>query len=741
MCRPGRGYPRRVFEIPSVAPTSEAPTPGGGTRFRADVEGLRAVAIAAVVGYHVGLPFLPGGFVGVDVFFVISGFLITGLLVREVTTTGRVSLTRFWARRARRLLPAATLVLAVVTGLAYFVLPALDHGIVGADVVSAAFYVSNMRSAVQATDYLASDANPSPVLHFWSLGVEEQFYLVWPLLILVTALVLARRRRRIAIESAGDWRVSRLHLAVVLVVLAVASFALSLRLTERIEPWAFFGMPTRAWEFAVGGLVAIGTAGLSRLPALVRRASGVLGIAVLVGSVALINAEVPYPGTAALWPVLATGVIIASGSAPSDHGGGAPRLLSWWPMRALGRLSYSWYLWHWPALVLTASLWGVMGVPARVVVALLALVPSALAYRFIERPLHHHPALVRSTRGSLGLGGSLSAAAAIVGLVLMVFPGGGALASATALPTAADEQVGRGPASTAGPDEPANAGSGTGEATASPAAIVWPTGALTPTPATARADLPIIYGDGCHLTAPAVAYPPCHFGDTQSKITIVLFGDSHAAQWFPTLEAIAIEHHWLVVSRTKSGCPAPDVTIYQRNLKRAYDECDTWRASVLAELSGPDKPTLVIATGTRTESLVDRSTGDRMAASAAGAEWKAGWTRTLAAFAASDVHVAVLRDTPWPGADIPVCVSSHLSAPRVCDVALDALDSPAYDIEMTAGSPTAHGVDLTDILCDSRGCPATLGKYLVYRDTSHLTATFARALTPYLYRALAPLLP
>jgi hypothetical protein len=124
---------------------------------------------------------------------------------------------------------------------------------------------------------------------------------------------------------------------------------------------------------------------------------------------------------------------------------------------------------------------------------------------------------------------------------------------------------------------------------------VWPTGALTPTPATARADLPIIYGDGCHLTAPAVAYPPCHFGDTQSKITIVLFGDSHAAQWFPTLEAIAIEHHWLVVSRTKSGCPAPDVTIYQRNLKRAYDECDTWRASVLAELSGPDKPTRVIA--------------------------------------------------------------------------------------------------------------------------------------------------
>ena len=728
-----------------TAPTLDAGR--SGTRpswaFRPDVEGLRAVAIAAVVGYHVGLPLFGGGFVGVDVFFVISGFLITGLLVQEATSTGRVSLTRFWARRARRLLPAATLVLGLVALVSWFVIPEIDHGTTGLDVTAAALYVANMRFAGQATDYLASDAAPSPVLHFWSLGVEEQFYVVWPLLVIATTALVLWRRRTTSGSLDPVRPLRRGPLALVLAGLGVVSFLVSLRLTARVEPWAFFGMPTRAWEFAIGGLVSIGATALVRLPVGVRRGLGWLGALVLLGSVALLSSDLPYPGTAALWPVLGTAAVIASGAHAGDRGSGVTHLLSWWPMRALGRLSYSWYLWHWPVLVLAASVWGDLGMWDRLGLALLALVPSALAYRVVERPLHHLPVLVASSRRSLALGATLSAAAALAGVALALAPGGGALASGLVIPTGADEQTGRGPAALAAA-QPAPSASSTPAAGVAPSTVpvagvvVWPTGPLTPSPSRARGDLPVIYADGCHLSKPATSHGTCAFGDTASSTDVVLLGDSHAAQWFPALETLAKAKHWRLLVRTKSGCPAPDVTIFDRALKRPYDECDTWRAAVLAEIARTH-PALVVAAGTRTDSLVDRSSGSLIDPARAPGEWQAGWARTLGALSAAGVHVAVLRDTPWPGRDVPACVQQHRADPSACDLARSALDSPAYDIGTTTRFAGAHGVDLTSVICLATRCPVTLGKYLVYRDTSHLTATFARALAPYLGQQLAPL--
>jgi len=709
--------------------------PASGRRsfaFRPDVEGLRAVAIAAVVGYHVGLPLFSGGFVGVDVFFVISGFLITGLLVQEATATGHVSLARFWARRARRLLPAATLVLVVVAIASWFAIPAIDHETAGYDITASALYVANIRFAFQATDYLASDAAPSPVLHFWSLGVEEQFYVVWPLLIIVTAAFVTWRRRT---AHATRRAVSRGPLAAVLAVLGVASFLLSLRLTARVEPWAFFSMPTRAWEFALGGLVSIGAVELVRLPLVARRALGWAGGVVLLGSVVLLTNELPYPGTAALWPVLATAAIIAAGAA-GGRPAGVGAALSWPPMRALGRLSYSWYLWHWPFLVLAASVWGDLSVLAKSGLALVALVPSALAFRFVERPLHHLPSLVASSARSLRLGAALSGGAALAGVALALSSGGGALASGLVVPVGADEQTGRGPAQLAPSGSPST-GAGSGPAPTA-AAVVWPTGALTPDPSKARADLPVIYSDGCHLSNARTTYATCAFGDTASKTVVVLIGDSHAAQWFPTMETIATARHWRLLTRTKSGCPAPDVTIFSRSVKRAYDECDTWRAAVLAEIASTH-PALVVAAGTRTDSLVDRATGQRIDPSKAGAEWQAGWVRTLTGLATDGVTTAVLRDTPWPGRDVPSCVQQHRANPSACDLSRSALDAAAYDVGTVKGIATAHAVDITPLLCDASRCPVTLGKYLVYRDTSHLTATFATALAPYLGAKLVAL--
>jgi hypothetical protein len=273
--------------------------------------------------------------------------------------------------------------------------------------------------------------------------------------------------------------------------------------------------------------------------------------------------------------------------------------------------------------------------------------------------------------------------------------------------------------------------------------ITWPTGTLTPDPTAARADLPKIYANGCHLPRGDIAPKDgCAFGDTGSATTVVLIGDSHAASWFPALEKLAERNKWRLLSWTKSGCPAPDVTVYQRKLSRPYDECDAWRATVLDRLTSSDKPALVVAAGTRTESLVDRASGTPLEGTGrSGAEWQAGWDRTLARLTGAGVRVAVMRDTPWPGKDMAVCVGQNRSNPSACDVTRDALDDTKYDVGMAGKHDGATGVDLSDVICDKDRCPATHGKYLVYRDTDHLTATFSAALAPYLNTQLVPLLP
>ncbi|MCX6459168.1 MAG: acyltransferase family protein [Actinobacteria bacterium] len=695
--------------------------------FRPDVEGLRAIAILLVVGYHAGLPFIPGGFIGVDVFFVISGFLITGLLVAEAHRSGHVALASFWARRARRLLPAAVLVLVVVALVSWFVIPAIDHELVGGDIVAASLYVSNIRFAAQATDYLGAGRAESPVLHFWSLGVEEQFYLVWPLLVLAVAAYLVKRAAR------GE-RLFR-TLAIVLAVIGVLSFIASLRLTTTAEPWAFFGTPTRAWEFAVGGLIAIGAASGFALGRQVRAVVGIVGVVVLLAAAVRINADMPYPGTAAIWPVLGTGLLLVAGTRrPDDAPVATDTMLGAWPMRSIGRLSYSWYLWHWPVLVLVAAWLGPQSVLARTALVILALIPAALAFRFIEKPIHHAPSLMASPRKSLVLGGVLSLFGVVAGLMLWSLQGGGAFASTAVVATASESDTVRTPTSTASASpvpQPSKA-----------VALAPPkTGsAITPAPSKARADLPSIYGDDCHLPITATAGGACVFGDTTSKTTIALIGDSHAAQWFPALDAAGKRNHWKIVARTKSGCAAPDVTFYLRSQERPYTECDEFRAAMHADLTGPNKPDLVLATSTQTESLVDRASGERLSGAAAQQEWKDGWKRTLATFSKAGVPVVVLRDTPWPGTDMAKCVSQHLDDPSACDLSTSTLSPTSFDIDLVTGFAGVTAIDLTDALCSGTTCPAVIGKYLVYRDDSHLTATYATALATRLAEALKPLL-
>jgi peptidoglycan/LPS O-acetylase OafA/YrhL len=368
----------------------EAGTAPGDRAFRPDVEGLRAVAVGAVVLYHAAVPHMAGGFVGVDVFFVVSGFVITGLLLRERARYGKTRLLAFYGRRSRRILPAATLVIIVTVLSSYHWLGFIAGDSTARVARSASLFFANFHFISAGTNYLSSQQPPSLLQNFWSLSVEEQFYLLYPTLFIVAALT---------------WRRAsfRLKLTGLLVCSIAASLTWSIVQTQSNATTAYFSPFTRAWELALGALVAVWSPQLAKLA---RPAAGVVtwvGLAGIVAAVVAYNDTTRYPGVSVVLPVVSTALVVAGGAAQPKLG--AERLLHLRGFQWMGKLSYSLYLWHWPVLILVAQH---DGHPLTVVDSLLwvlvALALSVASYVAVENPIRHWKFLTVSGLRSISLG-------------------------------------------------------------------------------------------------------------------------------------------------------------------------------------------------------------------------------------------------------------------------------------------------------------------------------------------------
>ncbi|WP_138735628.1 acyltransferase family protein [Modestobacter excelsi] len=710
---------------PAGSPTELGPGGPGARGFRPDIEGLRAVAVLAVVLFHAGVPGLDGGFVGVDVFFVVSGFLITGLLWHEVAGTGGVRLARFFGARARRLLPAATLALVATAVAAACVLPPLAARTVLGDAVASALYVGNYRLALRGTDYLAADAPPSPFQHYWSLGVEEQFYLFWPVLMIVTAwaarTVLRRRAARGALPVAP--------FVVVLVVVALGSLPTSLSWTVTSPPWAFFSLPSRAWELAVGGLVALTAGSGRRLPAATAAVAGWAGLALVVDSCIRFGEATPYPGVAALAPVLGTALVLIAGGGTVRWGVGT--VLAVAPLRALGRCSYSWYLWHWPALLLVpAALGHDLPLAGRLAVAAGSGVLAVLTRRLVEDPIRFAAPLRQAPGRSLLLGGGLTATGVAVAVIAMItFPppvGTGAVADAPSLQAAG----------AAGDQEPAPPSVDpadalvhdlTGQVQAAVAASVdvGPVPAnLTPSLADAPDDKPEVFVNGCVRSWLYIGQGECASAVTTSPTTVALVGDSHAAMWQPAMEQVATQRGWRLETMTKVTCPLLDLPITSPYLGREYTECEQWRGQVLDRLRAEHPALIVLATAHHYGADFGFTVGDR--------QWTDALTRTVPQLRATGATVLVLGAVPSPRMNAPTCLSGHLDSAAACGLprarALDDAGTAAEAVATAAGG--GQYADISALFCTADRCPVVIGDLLVFRDDNHISVEYAQWLAP-----------
>ncbi|MBY8849552.1 acyltransferase family protein [Saccharothrix longispora] len=669
--------------------TTTEPAEGNARRFRPELQGLRGVAAVLVVVYHVWLGRVSGG---VDVFFLISGFLVTAQLLRAASGDG-IAYAAHWARTVKRLFPAALTVLAVVTAASVVLLPEYTWFQTIREVVASALYVENWRLAADSADYFSQHNEASVVQHFWSLSIQGQFYLVWPLLVGLLAVVA----RRAGLE------LRRVLTACLLLVFA-ASLAFSVHLTAANQPLAYFHSLTRVWEFALGGLLALALQAVV-VPVAARFALGWLGLAGLVACGLVLTVGTVFPGYLALWPTLCGAAVLAGGASGSRFG--ADRLLGSRPLRELGDLSYALYLWHWPVLVfyLVVRDREEVGPLGGGVVIGLSVLLAAATRRFVEEPVR------RSSIGVASPWGAYRLAAVLMVPVLL---------GAWGWQVASERKAAHQARFVDDLDHP-------GAMAREPGFEYW--GAEDVSIAPPLVSLPLdfawIEGSTCapseHNDEVRLCRSPV---DGVPEKRIVVVGDSHMQQFLAPLGPIARQRNWEVTSVLKGGCPFSS----DSELMPGDPDCLRWNADVLAELLVL-RPDLVLANGTR-----DVRVGlTEVTPPGFVAHW-----RTLAE---AGIRVAAVRDNPRFAFSPSLCAAEHgPEAPRcgAPKAELYAADPPYALLDDVPG--TVSFLDFSDYYCTADFCPPVIGNVFVYLDDNHVTATYQGTMSAVVERALEDLL-
>ncbi|MBM0105641.1 acyltransferase [Steroidobacter sp. S1-65] len=643
-------------------------------RFREDIEGLRGFAILAVVVFHFGVEVFPGGFVGVDIFFVIAGYLITGMLLGELERTRTVDLWRFYGRRAQRSLPLALVVSVVTLLLVLLFLSPAEQTSAANGALAASLYASNLWFMTLLPDYFAPESIFNPFLHTWALSAAAQFYLVWPVLLLLL----------------WRWRPSVRNMAVAMTVLTLLSFALCLWLSYRKQSWAFYASPTRAWEFGVGALAALRPVTDWARRSRVAVPIGWLGLAVLCATVLLLTADARFPGWIALVPVLATAAILISGV--SDQPGGPAKILKLSWMQWLGKRSYAIYLWHWPIVMFARVL--DLGDHAMTIAicSALAVICAAISFRWLERPMRSSAWLAAKPMRAIAVGAMLIA----TGVLIAVSAGQVArMFSAQPVHAALIRSISEEPLASGSPQR-------------------------------------------CLIMFKYAAPVSCTFGASESPKTVVLFGDSHADQWSTPLAQLASEQGWRLVTFLKATCSVADIVDYNPRSRRYWPECAEWRARAIDDIQQLQPDLVILSqmsngfiqgpwtsrgryavTYEQWEAGLRRSLQRLRAANV-----PVLLLRDSPLPRANMGHCvgrARWRGTSESSCDVPISIA--------IDPALTALESAV------AASTGAIFADLTTRFCDEHTCPAVKSGVLVYKDANHITEDFAKLQVP-AFRAL-----
>ena len=607
------------------------------------IQGLRALAALLVTLFHAN--WVSGGFIGVDIFYVISGFLITGLLMREIERTGTINFREFYARRFRRLLPTSFFVLLVTALFSWILIPSTMRSSLGRDIIAASLYVSNYLFAWWQADYQNLDATPSPVIHYWSLAVEEQFYLIWPLLILFFFLAATKLKKKNA-------------LTLLVSTVTVLSFLFSIYQTETSPIWAFYSLPTRAWELGLGALLVL------LPPVKTKKLVGLVGFIFIILSAFTYDEATAFPGLKALLPVIGTVMLISTINSwpPFLNDIANSRLFQW-----LGEISYPLYLWHWPLLVLPSTYSArPLFVYERFLAIIATILLADLTHRFIEDPFRKKkslPTLVFKRSGIITL------VSVLVG---------------TAIIFSSSDKID----------------------------VSGINGAVSLAQIKAR---PHIYDDGCHTNYAQTKSDECVYAEIKSQKTMVLYGDSHAAQWFPALVEIASRSGYKLISLTKSACPAVD-TVRRDQGGFKMSRCKQWRMNTIQRIQEINPDVLIMSSFqyfAQPPRFTDREKW-----------WNDGQRKLLTEVKNVSPHLIYLTDTPHPLRDIPACLANYSISKCNTTVRSENLSISGFNV-----------IDPNPWLC-SRVCPAVKDGVVTYRDASHISVDIAIALIPRLTQAL-----